>query len=571
MLGEEHTSEAAGSRDVRVDAAHVLRRHGAERSRTPAMHLAERGLAADDVGSVSDDADESAFLDAPPIDLDAVAASPVMLAEHAANLAGRLQTRLAEVDRRESRINSQEAEFDSRIRNARLWVEQCETDIAARQQQLDEREQQLTEREETAALRFERAEEIAQRLVELGEREKAADTLQLELELGRSELQTKLDAIDLETAACRSKQLELADAKQNFEQRQRDLDKREAALHNDQERISRQQAAINTGHADLERRAAQLAAAETALSETQRRLTEAASANEFRRAEIDRDAAELERRAAEATSTERRLQFRQREIESALKRFERLGIIEQKMVELEQQAASFEIRASYLDNAEAMLAERQMQWAEQQREFERQQLSFENHVSRERRALAAAGEQSKVECEQRQRELERRDKALDARQESLEQLAEQLRDAQRETLENRLATEETWLQLQGVLAPATLSRSIAQTRGRLAEQFELNKGEMLTRREELDRIRGELADQLAEVAQRRSEFQRWIDQHQAEIEQQAARLVAREQTLDEQDREMQRQQQRWLVERAEYQQQIQSLLAELRTPSRAAA
>ena len=83
----------------------------------------------------------------------------------------------------------------------------------------------------------------------MAEREKSAATLQLELELGRTELQTKLDVLDFETAACRTRQLELDDAKQKVEKRQRELDGREATLYNEQERNSRQQASIATGHA----------------------------------------------------------------------------------------------------------------------------------------------------------------------------------------------------------------------------------------------------------------------------------------------------------------------------------
>ena len=47
--------------------------------------------------------------------------------------------------------------------------------------------------------------------------------------------------------------------------------------------------------------------------------------------------------------------------------------------------------------------------------------------------------------------------------------------------------------------------------------------------------------------------------------------MARERTLDEQDQHFRRQEKQWQAERAEYQQQIQQLLATLRTPWAAAA
>ena len=158
-------------------------------------------------------------------DLDFIAANPAMLAEHAASLADRLQERLAEVDRRESRLNSQEAEFDSRIRNARLWVEQCEADIAQRHAAArragasnwpnGRSRPPPSSSKPTSWPSGSRNSPSARR---------PRSSLQIELELGRTELQTKLDALDFETAACRTRQQELDEAKQKYEQRQRELD-----------------------------------------------------------------------------------------------------------------------------------------------------------------------------------------------------------------------------------------------------------------------------------------------------------------------------------------------------------
>src|SRR5688572_8328592 len=214
------------TREVRVDAAHGVRRAGAAEARP-------RAVAAATASQDSQMAAEQAFADADDNDLPPwpgaeeeppLAASPAMLAQHAANLAERLQQRLSDVDRRESRLNSQEAEFDSRIRNARLWIDQREAEIAEQQQKLEAWEQQLTERQDGAAAQLEEADELAQRLKELGEREHAVATQAMELELGITEQQTKLDALDFETAACRTRQAELDQARQRCEQRQRELD-----------------------------------------------------------------------------------------------------------------------------------------------------------------------------------------------------------------------------------------------------------------------------------------------------------------------------------------------------------
>jgi hypothetical protein len=150
-------------REMRLDAPHPVRRAGGEaRPRSGVMATA----GASDELVIGDQSTDNAFADADPqadgpaeIDADALPAwlgieaddapltgSPKMLAQHAANLAERLQGRLSEVDRREARLNSQEAEFDSRIRNARLWIDQRETELAELQDRLEKWDEELTER-----------------------------------------------------------------------------------------------------------------------------------------------------------------------------------------------------------------------------------------------------------------------------------------------------------------------------------------------------------------------------------------------------------------------------------------
>jgi len=59
-------------------------------------------------------------------------ASPEVLARQAVDLAQQLQDQLADLDRRSERINSQEADFESRIRNARLWLDERENELDSR-------------------------------------------------------------------------------------------------------------------------------------------------------------------------------------------------------------------------------------------------------------------------------------------------------------------------------------------------------------------------------------------------------------------------------------------------------
>ncbi|MDC0935238.1 hypothetical protein OAS39_03050, partial [Pirellulales bacterium] len=185
--------------------------------------------------------------------------------------------------------------------------------------------------------------------------------------------------------------------------------------------------------------------------------------------------------------------------------------------------------------------------------------------------LVAEGEAAKLNFKQSETSLERRQAELDKKGAALEQLSEDLRATQRESLEMRLATEETWLQLQGVLAPAALSRSIAQVRGRLADHHHLAAEEVRKRRKELEAVRVDLKQQHEHLQNTTEDLQRWAQLREQDLEQQAARLVARERELDAQQRTFERREQQWRNERSDYQEEIQRLLGHLRRTDKMAA
>jgi hypothetical protein len=567
----EQGSLEARQREMRVDAAHELRRSAPEPAVKAPAAIATGVESGTAFGGVVDDVAEApAWLIEPEIEIP-LSASPQMLARHAANLAERLQSRLAEVDRREARLNSQEAEFDSRIRNARLWIDQRETELGEQEKKLATWEAELGQRQEAAAAELDRADELAQRLAELAERERHVAAREVELQLALTEQQTKLDALEFETAGCRTRQQELDQGRQRVELRQRELDQREAKLYVEHERASHERLALDARQSELSARESRIVAQETKLADCERLLAEQAGEIEFQRAELNQIGAQQHERAKAIAVDERRLEFRQREIETALQRFERLGIVEQKMLEVEQLADALAMRGAYLDQAEALLAERHLTLSEEQRELERQRLAFQNDVTRERRSLVAEASETRSTVDARTKELERREAELDARERALDEVAEQLRSDQREALETRLATEETWLQLQGVLAPASLSRSVAQVRSRLADHFQLTSDEIRRQRSELETVRQELAEQFSGLQTQRQELERWSQLREKDVEERAARLVAREAELDAQQGHFEATSRRWQSERAEYQQEIQRILAQLRRELKAAA
>jgi hypothetical protein len=121
-----------------------------------------------------------------------------------------------------------------------------------------------------------------------------------------------------------------------------------------------------------------------------------------------------------------------------------------------------------------------------------------------------------------------------------------------------------WAQLSGALAPASLSRSIAQVRGKLADHYRVTLDEITDRSGRLETVRQDLAEQFDALESQRQELHAWAERRLADVESQAARLVAREQELDRQQYHYEQLESRWQIERSEYQAEVRRLLATIR-------
>jgi hypothetical protein len=183
---------------------------------------------------------------------------------------------------------------------------------------------------------------------------------------------------------------------------------------------------------------------------------------------------------------------------------------------------------------------------------------------RERRAIVAQEQLAQADRQHRTAQLDQREAEIDARENALAQMHAELRATQREVLEMRLATEETWAQLSGALAPASLTRSISQVRAKLADHYRSTLEEIAGRSQQLEAVRQDLAQQLAAIEDERHELGGWAERRHADIEQQASRLVAREQELDRQQHHYEQMESQWCIERTDYQAEIRRLLATIR-------
>jgi hypothetical protein len=229
-----------------------------------------------------------------------------------------------------------------------------------------------------------------------------------------------------------------------------------------------------------------------------------------------------------------------------------------------------ERRGEELDRKLAELQEAERQAAAAQAEIRRihAQLIEEREAHREemrcqRRRMAAEQRRTMAELEKKRDSVERRAESAEQCRTALERLRAELQRLHRETLEIRLATEELWAQLSGAAPPAALTRSLGRIRAQLADRYRAADDELLERKKEQESIRGQLAEQYEKLAARKEQFERWAAVREQEAEQQAARLIAREQEVNDAESRLADRSRQWEIERGEYEREIRRLRLQL--------
>jgi len=236
---------------------------------------------------------------------------------------------------------------------------------------------------------------------------------------------------------------------------------------------------------------------------------------------------------------------------------------------LRRTAETLEAKRRQLDEAEAQLADAQAETQELRRQLCETHREAQEERRLQRQRLAEEQRRVTGELEKQRQAVQRRSEHVDRCQESLEQLRGELSRMHRETLEIRLATEELWVQLSGAAPPAALTRSLGRIRSKLADHYRLTGAELQQQKDELETIRGQLAEQHEKLVRQKHEFQQWVAKRQEETDGQAARLIAREEQLRQKEVELTEQAHRWQAERLQYREEIRRLRSRLSAPDEA--
>lgn len=337
------------------------------------------------------------------------------------------------------------------------------------------------------------------------------------------------DALDSEGDLLEQQPLQLhaEQLAEKLQDRQRQLDRREAQLNaqlakaEHDLRISRlwvQEREAELGEKaellerrckELEQRTASFSAAEIASQHDIEQLqTQLAAANQ-----------EVEQREARAVEFQKRIAEQQTWLREAA----------QKLDSAKQQiAAENQLACGELESARNRLEEEErqiLQQAETQRALQQQ---IRDQLDFERRQLAEA----QHDLAERRTRLEKRSETLDQRQQVVEQMYDEAQGIHRAALETRLIGEQIWSRLGSAAESYDVDKTVATLRAQLAENFRLAEQSSIEREHQLQEIATRLAAKDEQLRKKRDELQLWLGRRRQEIEEQAARVVARERELD---------------------------------------
>ncbi len=426
---------------------------------------------------------------------------------HANQLAELLRRRHRELQEHEALLAEREHQIEQQLQAAQDWAAGEEQRLAEQRQDLASHQQHLTEREQSLKERC--------RAVEIRE--------------------TQLQHAAKSTEA----------AQRSAVERQQELESRESWL----------QAAVHqvkTFRSRLRQRAAAIAQVENEtdaglLQAQQQWQAKQQAADELLR--LRRRGVELRRRAVERQAAD--------VVQHA--RVQATALVQREQ-ELQRQRQELEYRWKVFREAESALAQERAEVTLARGELQNAIAQRLHEREAERLRTAEAQKSAESELRRQQQAVEERTARLDARQRELDRLQVKLHRAQQETLEMRLATEEIWGQLSGVLPAAALTKSVGRLRNRLADQFRLAAEDLLEQREAIELSRARLEDQLARLVEQRTQLQQWLQRRQQELQMQAEGLAAKEQELVEQEMHLESLRGGWQAERARYQREIRHLL-----------
>ncbi len=305
-----------------------------------------------------------------------------------------------------------------------------------------------------------------------------------------------------------------------------------------------------------------------ASNQVQTQASQLATHLRTRQRDLDRRESQLNARIAELEAQLRssRLWFQERETQFE----EREAEVQEKIAELEQRAAEVgaansrsldeeRTRQQFLERTENTLVEQIDLVAAERGQVAAEREDLRQEFEEEKKSLRDREERAKADLEKQKSQLDERAKSLDNRNAALDQLEADIARRHREALEYRLVIEHMWNELGEKASAAELTKSLSAARRSLVSDYRLEGEKLTQQRDEIQQLGVRLDERRHQLQQEREKLEAWVTRCRMDVEEQAARLVAREQELDRQECQFQESEAGWAEERRRYEREIREL------------
>jgi hypothetical protein len=286
-------------------------------------------------------------------------------------------------------------------------------------------------------------------------------------------------------------------------------------------------------------------------------------------------ATQLAELQGERAVLENRIRFQQEHLEKLRTELDRAQNEHRRERQVERQRLDDDSRQSIrrmrqIDLYRSSIDEREKSLEREREVLEKSRRAFSSSVDLDRLNLQREQSAWQVERQIQQAELLRQQElysthadSLESRRIRLEKLRTELEDTHRSTLEMRLAVEEAWVELTQAAGAEDARQRVEQVRNTLVGYYrQLHEGLVEQRREHLEsqtkfeRLRAEFHDE-------RQKLMEWISSRDQELRVGEERLRLATADAANRDAAWQAARDRWMLEKAEAEQVIRKLLAEL--------
>ncbi len=529
-----------------------------------------------------------------------------------------LRAQVSELQRRDQILATQLQQLDHERRNLKLWKQQADQELQAKDDILRHREATLAEQIASQQAMIEQLRSEQADLVKRRE-QLETDRIRMLADIGtkvaaeRDRLQQAIASVDVDSQcrqmeferqrqfleeSYRSKLQEVEAAKSRVRQDvteevlTAELRAERAALISERDEFdrartefiefrNRERAEID--HARQIHEAAVTQVRQDLLAKQQSQLAELESAKQAHESSLQQAQEEFARQREqqltelrhERAVLENRLRFQQehlakarQEIESAQNEFRREA--QRARGQLEEGEAIIRLRQSQLDQVRSLLEERERSVNREREMLFKSQRAFEQFTEHDRERIKLEREEWDRERGGQLADLRRQQdmlalhaQNLEGRRERLDSLRAELEETHRTTLERRMAIEEAWAQMTQACGADAAQQRLDQAQQQLSGHYRGLRDALIEQRRELDEMRQVFQTQRDEVRAEQQTLSDWAASQERALRAREGDLQTQAEQLNVRESAWRAASQRWINEKIEAEAVIRDLLQQL--------